>query len=481
VVTWILGTLSPELHEIIREPKETARQAWLAIEAQFLGNSELRVLQLDARFCAFKQGNFSIRDYCCRMRGMADDLRALGETVTSRHLVLNLLQGLNKRFDHMKIFIKRSQPFPFFHTVRNDLELEEIELDHSAAEGQASAFYSAPSRGGRPLQQQLPPRPSLQEPPCPQVAPPTPAPNPNNGGKGKDKGKGKNNGSGGSGNNNGGAPAWPSLLHWCTMGLPAVTDWVTDSGASNHTTSDAGNLTSVRPPISTNRSSIVVGNGSALPVTSVGDSALSGPFYLNNVLVTPDIIQNLLSVHHFTTDNWCSMEFDPFGLSVKDLSTQSVITRCNSSGPLYTMRLPSHPPSSPVSAPSALVASASTWHRRLGHPSVDVLSKLSHESSVVCSRRTHDICHACQLGRHIRLPFVGSNSRANNNFDLIQYDLWTSPVVSIFDYKYYLVILHDHSHFVWTFPSRVKSDTLSTLSYFFAYVSTQFGRTIKVI
>jgi hypothetical protein len=158
VVTWILGTLSPELHEVVREPTETARQAWLAIEAQFLGNSESRVLQLDARFRAFKQGDLSVRDYCRRMKGMADDLRALGETITDRHLVLNLLQCLNKKFDHMKI-IKRSQPFPSFHTVRNDLELEEIELDHSTAQGQASAFYSTPSGGGRPPQQQLPPRP----------------------------------------------------------------------------------------------------------------------------------------------------------------------------------------------------------------------------------------------------------------------------------------------------------------------------------
>jgi hypothetical protein len=100
-----------------------------------------------------------------------------------------------------------------------------------------------------------------------------------------------------------------------------VTDWVTDSSASNHTISDASNLTSVRPPTFSYPSSIVVGNGSALPITLVGDSSLLGQFYLNNVLVTPDIVQNLLSVHCFTTDNWCSIEFDPFGLSVKDLST----------------------------------------------------------------------------------------------------------------------------------------------------------------
>jgi hypothetical protein len=44
VVTWILGTLSPELHEFVWEPIETARQAWLMVEAQFLGNRESRVL-----------------------------------------------------------------------------------------------------------------------------------------------------------------------------------------------------------------------------------------------------------------------------------------------------------------------------------------------------------------------------------------------------------------------------------------------------
>jgi hypothetical protein len=106
VVTWILGALSPELHEIVREPTETERQAWLSIEAQFLSNSESRVLQLDARFRALKQGDLNVSDYCRQMKGMTDDLRALGETVTDRRLALNLLQGLNKRFDHKKIFIK---------------------------------------------------------------------------------------------------------------------------------------------------------------------------------------------------------------------------------------------------------------------------------------------------------------------------------------------------------------------------------------
>jgi hypothetical protein len=48
-------------------------------------------------------------------------------------------------------------------------------------------------------------------------------------------------------------------------------------------------------------------------------------------------------------------------------------------------------------------------------------------------------------------------------------------------YKYYLVVVDDFSHYSWTFPLRAKSDTFTTLRHFFAWVSTQFGLTIKVM
>jgi hypothetical protein len=78
-----------------------------------------------------------------------------------------------------------------------------------------------------------------------------------------------------------------------TMVPPVVTNWITDSGASNHT--------SVRLPRPTDPLSIVVGNGSSLPVTSLGNTALLGPFYLNNIIVISDLIYNLficLSFHY---------------------------------------------------------------------------------------------------------------------------------------------------------------------------------------
>jgi hypothetical protein len=103
------------------------------------------------------------------------------------------------------------------------------------------------------------------------------------------------------------------------------------------------------------------------------------------------------------------------------------------------------------------------------------MTKLTNSLHISCSRdHSEGLCHACQLGRHTRLPFPTSSSRAEQAFDLVHCDLWTSPVLSLTGYKYYLVILVDFSHFLWTFPLRLKFDTFATLTHFFAWVSTQF-------
>jgi hypothetical protein len=218
---------------------------------------------------------------------------------------------------------------------------------------------------------------------------------------------------------------------YSTMALaPPSSDWVVDSGASYHTTPTAGMLSCSHPPHSSHPTSIVVGNGSTLPITSVGASVLPGPFQLNDVLVAPHITHNLIYVRRFTTDNSCSMEFDPFGFSMKDLATRTPLAHSHSTGPLYTLR----PSSTGASPPPVLVfaTTSNTWHRRLGHPGPDVMTKLSSSLDSTSSRKHFEgLCHACQLGRHTRLPFPTSSSRAEQAFDLVHCDLWTSPVISL--------------------------------------------------
>jgi hypothetical protein len=83
---------------------------------------------LDGEFHNFVQGDLSISEYCRCLKGMADALGHLGEVVLDRSLKLIVLCSLNGHFSHMAALLKQQCPFPTFAVVRNDLQLEEIEL-----------------------------------------------------------------------------------------------------------------------------------------------------------------------------------------------------------------------------------------------------------------------------------------------------------------------------------------------------------------
>jgi hypothetical protein len=195
---------------------------------------------------------------------------------------------------------------------------------------------------------------------------------------------------------------------------------------THHTTPSIGNISTLRPFTLLNPSSIVVSNDSSLPITSVCDSILPRPFYLNNILLAPHMVESLLSIHRVTTDNRCSMEFDLFGLSVKDLTTKNAIVMSNTTVPLYMMRLPESltPTSSDVAAIAAvphtlIVVAPITWHRRLGHPGTDTLSSLSRSSFIQCTSNLS--CMSVRQTHQVTL--CSSSHRVEHDFDLIHLDL----------------------------------------------------------
>nr|XP_051229932.1 uncharacterized protein LOC127347824 [Lolium perenne] len=123
----------------------------------------------------------------------------------------------------------------------------------------------------------------------------------------------------------------------------------------------------IPPAPVTTSTRITVGNGSSLPITHIGHASLpssSTPLSLSNVLVSPNLIKNLVSVKQFTRDNPVTVEFDLFGFSVKDSRTRMVLLRCDSPGDLY----PVHSSPSTSAAPVALATGVDLWHARLGHP-----------------------------------------------------------------------------------------------------------------
>ena len=110
IKSWIAGTISIDLAEMV-ERTSTSRDVSLALETQFLGNRETRALHLDLQFQNIVQGNLSIADYCHRFKTMADSFAALGEPVTDRTLVLNVICGLNDRYSNIGRHLRRGRPF----------------------------------------------------------------------------------------------------------------------------------------------------------------------------------------------------------------------------------------------------------------------------------------------------------------------------------------------------------------------------------
>jgi hypothetical protein len=112
---------------------------------------------------------------------------------------------------------------------------------------------------------------------------------------------------------------------------------------------------------------------------------------------------------------------------------------------------------------------ADLWHQHLGHPGQDAMSALQRLSLIKCNKtRSISVCHACQLGKHVRLPFSSSTSASSAIFDLIHCDLWTSPIISNSGFRYYLVIVDDFPHYYWSFPLKQKSCAPRTLENFFS-------------
>nr|GEY10852.1 ribonuclease H-like domain-containing protein [Tanacetum cinerariifolium] len=83
-----------------------------------------------------------------------------------------------------------------------------------------------------------------------------------------------------------------------------------------------------------------------------------------------------------------------------DFWTRHILLRCDNSGDLY-------PATKPSTIPTALLStSSSTWYQRLGHPGDKVLRSLASRQFNSCNKEmSSHVCYACQLGKHVKLPF----------------------------------------------------------------------------
>jgi hypothetical protein len=83
-----------------------------------------------------------VSKYCRKFKTMVDGLVNLGSPVEDRIIILNILRGLNQRFEHVAFIIRCYSPFSNFLKVRDDLLLEEIHMDSTDPSVAPMALYT---------------------------------------------------------------------------------------------------------------------------------------------------------------------------------------------------------------------------------------------------------------------------------------------------------------------------------------------------
>ncbi|CAA7054824.1 unnamed protein product [Microthlaspi erraticum] len=122
------------------------------------------------------------------------------------------------------------------------------------------------------------------------------------------------------------------------------------------------------------------------------------------------------------------------------------------------------------------------WHNRLGHPSLSTLKSLLSSLSIPFSQSVtpHSLCSDCSINKSHKLPFSQSSIVSTKPLEYIFSDVWTSPVISIDNFKYYLVLIDHYTRYTWLYlyPLKTKAQVKDVFIPFKALVENKFNTKI---
>jgi hypothetical protein len=221
-------------------------------------------------------------------------------------------------------------------------------------------------------------------------------------------------------------------------------------------------------------------NCAGMDIVHVGKSVLPTPthtLHLNNVL-QPHAHQHLVSIHYFNLDNHTFIELHPFFFLFKDQIMRRVLLCGPCRGGLYPLPILSSPSQKLIL--STIKLSSSRWHCRLGHPTLDLLSRVIRINKLPCSGvDSHElVCDAFLHGKSHQLLYPKSSSRSLFPLELIFSSVWGLVIDSFGNKKYYVIFNDDFSKFTWIYLLQHKSDVFCFFKEFQCLVEHMFNHKI---
>ena len=264
--------------------------------------------------------------------------------------------------------------------------------------------------------------------------------------------------------------------------------WLLDSGASLHFTNDIRDFVQYTPlkeeiiVTTANGRTKASGVGTVILFCKAAHGRARASVRIAPVYYMPELTSRLLSMGEFLRD----------GLEVRGSS--SCIALHKPDGRLFLTFYPREKDDTIFcvkSADSAQALSANTlvsrvnydtMHRRLAHPSRDVLTHARDHTNgfpQIIFPRDVPVCRGCAEGKMPLRPFRPSAKRASRPFQIIHTDLKSFPIASYRKNLYFAGFLDDCTSHAWLYFLKKKDATLPSTRQFLAYVENQYDAKVQ--
>lgn len=501
----LLGAITPTLQPIL-STTTTAAEIWSTLNHTYAKPSRGHIQQIRQQLKAWTKGTKSVNEYYQGLTMRFDELALLGKPYDHEDQIDQILAGLPEDYKTLVDQVEGRDVAPSLTELHEKLITYEAKLQAAAPvissvpvtanlsnhrgntgnnnyRGNSQHLKRGGYRGHQTWQQQ-------------QFSP-TSNPNTSRGYQGKCQICGVFGHSARRctqlqtmGHSQSGAPSqlqmsvpWQPRANLGAVSQYNPNQWILDSGATHHLTSDLNNLALHQPYHGGEEVSIA--DGSGLPITHMGSASLSTPsksLILNDILCVPHVNKNLLSVYRLCNANAVSVAFFPSYFQVMDLKTGVRLLQGQARDELYEWPVSA---SSPKPASYLIYPDTKTtlhqWHKRLGHPSLATLKSVVSNFSLPCSNNSVFPCNDCLLNKIHKLPFQQSSIVSSKPLQYVFSDVWQSPVLSAHNYKYYLVLVDHYTRYCWMYPLKAKSQVKEIFVAFKSLVENRFQTKIQTL
>ncbi|CAN1825372.1 Retrovirus-related Pol polyprotein from transposon TNT 1-94 [Linum perenne] len=235
-----------------------------------------------------------------------------------------------------------------------------------------------------------------------------------------------------------------------------------------------------------NKGKVCFGDNSSSKIIGIGSIRFNEKTVLDKVFLVEGLKHNLLSISQICGKNK-RVIFESNVCYVESFEDHRILFSGYRRGDIYVVNFHKVQHSEEICLITVKKDEKLAWHRKLGHVSIGILSKLSSLDLVKglpkLDKTKDFFCDACAKGKQTRSSFKSKSDISSKEcLDLIHLDLFGPASSSSLGGKSYVfVLVDDFSRYSWIFMLSSKDETFSKFKNFVRRVQNEKNKVINEI